>query len=313
MYRISLIAITSLFLSAALTAEEPNVDMEAIATPVMIQAFQVADYDTVEALFDKLSLESKKKFLQEAVAMSEVVLGRDTDKAPQTALDVAFMAHAIAYSSETKPEAVSKMFGQWAPQKQKQTQLLGRLVMSLFEPTLESHSTPYKTHGGVVHAPHGAQPVPPVAVAPPGLLPCVPPVPHDDGYVTLGSYGRVYIKGLDASEMRDAFNFHLARYIPKEKEEKGLLLIKMYYVGDIMESTNLDDTKIKEMLTTVIEPKSWHSDMGGENLGEGYVTMHAPTQSLAVRQTPEIHAQIEDLISQLRTLKTASESPTPVR
>jgi len=34
----------------------------------------------------------------------------------------------------------------------------------------------------------------------------------DDGFITLGSYGRVYIKGLSALEVKDIINFHLAKY-----------------------------------------------------------------------------------------------------
>jgi len=55
-------------------------------------------------------------------------------------------------------------------------------------------------------------------VAPPGMSPFVPR--HDDGFITLNSYGRVYIKGLNASEIIDAINFHFSRFITNEKRKR---------------------------------------------------------------------------------------------
>ena len=55
-------------LAANAPANEPTADLEAIATKIMTKAFQNGDYETVEALFDKLSPENKKKFLHEREA-----------------------------------------------------------------------------------------------------------------------------------------------------------------------------------------------------------------------------------------------------
>jgi hypothetical protein len=45
------------------------------------------------------------------------------------------------------------------------------------------------------------------------------PASNDDGFVTLGSYGRVYSKGLNAVETLAAVQFHLAKFIEKEKPQ----------------------------------------------------------------------------------------------
>ena len=54
---------------------------------------------------------------------------------------------------------------------------------------------------------------------------------------------------------------------------------------------------IYSIIQSVIQPESWQM-MGGE----GEIQMHYATQSLAIRQTEEVHAQIEDLLVQIRKM-----------
>jgi general secretion pathway protein D len=56
---------------------------------------------------------------------------------------------------------------------------------------------------------------------------------------------------------------------------------------------------IDQIIQSVIEPESW--EMFGAQ-GEGVLQMHPSTQSLAIRQTEEVHAQIEDLLTQIRKM-----------
>ena len=231
MYRISLIAIASLFISAVLVAKapaaEPLPDVEVYAVKIAINAYQVGDYDTAETLFHKLSLENKKMFLQAAVVMSEVVLGRDVSTLPQTFVDFSFFVSAdTSRGQKIEMEKVPEMLEQWAEQKRKQTQLLGRLTLSLFEQP--AVVTPYHTHGGVAAMPQPYQSQKPMMIhpsapqpAPPSMSPVVVPG-HDDGFITLGSYGRVYIKGLEASEIIDAVKFHLSKFLDNPRLDISL-------------------------------------------------------------------------------------------
>ena len=52
---------------------------------------------------------------------------------------------------------------------------------------------------------------------------------------------------------------------------------------------------IMDIIISVIEPESWED-------GDAVLTMHGATQSLAIRQTEEVHAQIEDLLTQIRKM-----------
>jgi len=56
---------------------------------------------------------------------------------------------------------------------------------------------------------------------------------------------------------------------------------------------------IQTIIMSVIEPNSWPM-MGGD--GDAFMSFHYATQSLAIRQTEEVHAQIEDLLSQIRKM-----------
>jgi len=245
MYRASLIAFLSLCLSVGLVAKEPTGELEAIAVNIMTKAFQVADYDTVETLFGKLSPENKVKFLQEAVTLLSN-----------------YFNPSISIANLSKEE-----INQFGETRAKKTQLLGRLTLSLFEsatvrltlnphhqylrrvevmqPTplivyeLDNHSappvanpTPYQTHGGyTVHLtppPVQQQPI----VAPPG---------HDDGFITLGPYGRVYIKGLNAGEIIDAVNFHLSRFVEQPRvAARHSLSVEMRSLDDAHSDEQID-------------------------------------------------------------------------
>ena len=52
---------------------------------------------------------------------------------------------------------------------------------------------------------------------------------------------------------------------------------------------------IQSIITSVIEPDSWLD-------GDAFMSFHYATQSLAIRQTEEVHAQIEDLLTQIRKM-----------
>ena len=70
------------------------------------------------------------------------------------------------------------------------------------------------------------------------------------------------------------------------------------------------------IIQSIIEPESWQSggmmggggysggNMGGSGVGTGdaMIEFHPATQSLAIRQTEEVHAQIEDLLTQIRKM-----------
>ena len=114
-------------------------DLEAIAVGVMKAAYQVADYDTVEALFDKLSIDNKKEFLREALTMSEVKIGEDLKNLPQTFVDAAVLTqYMFASQDEAKQATIPDVFERWIESKSEQTQLLGRLTLSLFEQSAEN-------------------------------------------------------------------------------------------------------------------------------------------------------------------------------
>ena len=132
MYRAFSVAVLFLFLSAVFVNKAPAADLEEIAVNIMVKAFQVADYDTVETLFGKLSLEGKKFFLEQAgeMILIEVPAG-EWKEMPQTftLLDMAFVVSV----SNVSPKETAEGLERWAKQKRVQTQLLGRLTLSLFE------------------------------------------------------------------------------------------------------------------------------------------------------------------------------------
>ena len=248
MFRTTLLAFLTLFLSITLIAQEPTGELEATVVQIMIQAYQVGDYDTVETLFDKISPDSKKNFLQKAVAMSEVVIGRDTNVIPGTFLDMSFLAPMLVTLNETNAKEMSESLERWATERSKQTQLLGRLTLSLFEQSARAK----------------------------------PQVAHQ-----------------------------LAK--PAVVQQRSGKIVRVYYVDDILNMTSEEKSEKKEdgwhfksvidIITKVIEPDSWKD-------GDVVLTMHGATKSLAIRQTEEVHAQIDDLLNQIRV---ASEKQAVVR
>ena len=289
MYRTSLTIFLSLWLAVGLVAKESQPELEGITVKIMVNAYLATDYDTVETLFHKLSTENKEKFLKEAVDL----------------LDQLFDARVCL---SNLPEVELKQFGESGSLQIKRTQLLGRLTLSLFE---ESVKEPQRAASVAERNLRVAQPVAPFS--PPG---------HDDGYITLGSYGRVYIKGLDAGEIMDAVKFHLSKFIPNGKKAAGKKYFVAYYVGDIVPITSLSDElneskntsgydgtfgALPNIIMQVVEPDSWNTENGGE------IAIHFATKSLAIRQTAEVHKQIEDLLHQIRQINAAHESQMQVR
>ena len=114
--------------------------------------------------------------------------------------------------------------------------------------------------------------------------------------------------------------------ITSQRRAKGALLTRFYYVGDMKcetetvavgsrvfsqdESIGPPFDSISKVIQGVVEPESWiYVGLGGE----GTISVHPTTESLAVRQTEEVHAQIEDLLTQIRGLNTplAAAAPEP--
>jgi protein involved in polysaccharide export with SLBB domain len=66
-----------------------------------------------------------------------------------------------------------------------------------------------------------------------------------DGYITLGSYGRVYVNGLTVDECRDAIEFHLSKHLEHPQVAVDIFAYnsKGYYV--IFQSTALGERVLK--------------------------------------------------------------------
>ena len=76
--------------------------------------------------------------------------------------------------------------------------------------------------------------------------------------------------------------------------------------GDaISDGMKMNFTDIQSIIMSVIEPKSW-------NDGDAFMSFHFATQSLAIRQTEEVHAQIEDLLGQIRKLNDGHQQEEPL-
>jgi hypothetical protein len=125
MHRIVLILLLTLLLALSAwsqTSAEPPADLETVAIKIMVKAFQVGDYETVETLFDNLSLENKVIFLRDAVEMTVT-----TDKEDKgTLVETTFMQAVGA-----APDDISVALATYLTAKARQTQLLGRLTASL--------------------------------------------------------------------------------------------------------------------------------------------------------------------------------------
>lgn len=70
-----------------------------------------------------------------------------------------------------------------------------------------------------------------------------------DGYITLGSYGRVYVNGLTVDECRDAIEFHLAKHLehPQVAVDVFSYNSKAYYV--IFQSAAMGERVLKYSFT----------------------------------------------------------------
>jgi protein involved in polysaccharide export with SLBB domain len=66
-----------------------------------------------------------------------------------------------------------------------------------------------------------------------------------DGYITLGSYGRVYVQGLTLEECRGAFEFHFSKHFENPKVSVDILAInsKEYHV--IYQSKGMEERIVK--------------------------------------------------------------------
>ena len=62
---------------------------------------------------------------------------------------------------------------------------------------------------------------------------------------------------------------------------------------------------LRDVILNTIGAESWLEMQAG---GDGSLTIHALTQSLAVRQTEEVHAQIEELLTQIRKMNTLHQA-----
>ena len=150
MFRIPLTALLSFLIAVPAFAQSdaPPVDLEAVAVKIMLKAFQVCDHDTVETLFDKLSVAGKKQFLYNATEMAmgdvlETVIKNDGDLAALPFPDMMFMSMfamlqigKIEGDAKTRAEVgehASMILSAYMLAKKEQTQLLGRLTASLFE------------------------------------------------------------------------------------------------------------------------------------------------------------------------------------
>jgi hypothetical protein len=350
MYRASLVAIASLFLSAALVAQEAQSELEAFALKITINAYQVGDYDTVETLFHKLSLENKKMFLQVAIVMSEVVFGKDIDMLPQTFVDVAF---TVVTNTEREPkpkmEDMPAVLMQWAEIKKRQTQLLGRLTLSLFEPSAKERKSggltpPHESKpiyskkkfapksGGVspplMQRPESEQRILKLLEMPITFSGSADPVtlaqalhafcgPHNMAMFVdeaglreagISSDVMVHIPPISEVKLSGVLNMlldqHGLAYVVKnemltittKKKAKGATVTRTYYIGDMI-TGYVGDTGIQhlaDIVTAVVEPDSWKEDYYAT------IAVHAATKSLAIRQTEDVHTQIEDLFTQIR-------------
>ena len=151
MFRMPLIALLSMLLAVPVLAQSAalSVDLEAVAVKIMLKAFQVGDHDTVETLFDKLSLESKKQFLYKATEIAtvdvlETVTKNGGDLAALPFPDMMYMSmfamhklSKIEGDAQTRGEIGGEYIGlilsYYMSAKQEQTRLLGHLMASLLE------------------------------------------------------------------------------------------------------------------------------------------------------------------------------------
>ena len=156
MFRIPHIALITLALAVPASAQSKPVDLEAVAVKIMLKAFEFGDYDTVETLFEGLTLESKKQFLHQATEIATVdvfqkVIKNGGDLAAVPFTDMRYMSmFAMLKLGEIDGDLEIKgKFGEFASHileayanaKTEQTQLLGRLTVSLIEQSAVADSS----------------------------------------------------------------------------------------------------------------------------------------------------------------------------
>ena len=156
MFRIPHIALITLALAVPASAQSKPVDLETVAVKIMLKAFEFGDYDTVETLFEKLPLESKKQFLHQAAEIATVnvrqaVIKSDGDLSTLPFTDMMYMSMfamlkigEIGGDLETRVnvgELANQIFEAYAHAKTKQMQLLGRLTVSLIEQSAVADSS----------------------------------------------------------------------------------------------------------------------------------------------------------------------------
>ena len=96
-------------------------------------------------------------------------------------------------------------------------------------------------------------------------------------------------------------------YVTSQRRAKGDLHTRVYYVGDITRDLHND---LLEIVQNVIEPESWmRMGLGGEGDVQIYPLA---TESFAVRQTEDVHARIEDFLTQIRRGLNTRHATVPV-
>jgi len=357
MIRPSLAAFLSLclsvgFVAQASDAEPPKHELEAIVVNVMTKAFQVADYDTVEALFGKLSPENKIQFLQEVAEMTLTCQSQMTEEALRATTTVDTMLMATV---QAQPDCLPLAIERWAEAKQFQTQLLGRLTLSFFEPAVGAtqspsstvipaqagiqtkdvhtasldprlrggdgknlyqpvrpavhfppsvappvaHHTPYQTHGGIIHT--TPLPMQQPIVAPVSPMPPLyhQPIQHQNHVPVSPMPPSVAPPGVHFTpDQTHSYVVHLTPPPIPQRQAETAKIVRYYHVGDISGSGPPSPDFMNQMIRTVA-PEWWYMEEGAT------ITFDANTRSLVIRQTEEIHTQIEDFFRQLREWKEA--------
>jgi len=273
MYRISIIAIASLFISAVLVAKAPAAEplsveppnLETVMFRVMVAAFSVNDYETIETLFDKLSPEDKKRFLFGAATMAD---DKNATK---------FLAR-LTLSLFEQPAAITPQVAVYS-------------AHPVYQPLPSIHNSYHPVPVKLYQYP------PQVGLtAPPAYVPFVPG--NDDDYLDLSPHGRVYVKGLSADERREAINSHLSQYI-EESPRAGGAFERLYHVGDLVEYMESQPIKTIDVLMLIVAPKS------------GTMDTFADAQCVIIRQTEEAHAELENTLNAMRQfIKAETESQT---
>lgn len=102
--------------------------------------------------------------------------------------------------------------------------------------------------------------------------------------------------------------------VTSRQRAEGRQIVVAYRVSEFVDQSPDDQAGFDELIsliTTVVEPDSWQ-EVGGN----GSVAANLPTKALVIRQTQDVHEQIQQLLSALRNwTKTASGQavlPTPI-